>query len=915
MDKSKIYTAHKPRNFLKKLTVVFSLAIVLLLMIVSFNYYIDYLEIKEIGEQYVDVFLKNLSTKILFSGLYFIFSFMLIFVFTQIIRTNLKKANAVSQLLEYKIPLLLACALVAFVASSYMGSTLYEKFLTFQNSIPFNIADPILGKDVSYYIFQRPFIKMLLDGVSATLMFSIVYSVVLYFFLFIRIGERNLDDLLKNRSIIIHIISAILVYMVLKSFSFVINAQEMLTGEFIDLTGAGFVDVNILLKFYRIVPVIVIVLAIIAVIFLTRKKYFKAIITCLSYIAIFVIVNIVGFGVQFLYVSPNEVVAESEYIKSNIEFTRYSYNLHNTSEQEYHVSDETTLTRQELTDDIVNNIRIIDFPATITATNQLQGIRGYYYFNDMDVGVYNINGRKEAVAIGAREISKQNLEDAAKNYLNERFRFTHGFGVAMAKINDVTSKGQPEYLIDNLVQDKTEGVPVITQPRVYFGQLTDDQVIVNTKIRELDYSEGTKDIEFDYDGSAGIQLTFWNKLLFAFRTGDFRMLIANQITPESRLLINRNISERVKQVAPFFKYDTDPVIVIDDDGTLKWVIDGYTTSSEMPYSQYTDGYNYIRNSFKAVVDAYTGEVKFYIIDNTDPIVQVYAEIYPTLFSKEPIPESIITKSKYPEYLFSTQCKIYAQYHITDPTMFYNKNDMFTVANEKYAQDVRPIEPYYNIMQLDAFSDEPEMILMLPYTLINRENMVSWIAVGCEGDNYGKIISYKFPKDYTVYGPLQVENMIDNDPEISKEMTLWDTGGSNVIRGNLLVIPIKDTILYVEPVYITTDNQASLPLLQRVIVGCGEEIVMEKTLEDALNKLFKTVSLNIDDSASTDSEPESDTPVTSTDTELIQSVVSAYNAVEAASSSGNWSEFGAAMDTLKDSIMALTEEETNISEIE
>ncbi|MBQ7040310.1 MAG: UPF0182 family protein, partial [Clostridia bacterium] len=507
-----------------------------------------------------------------------------------------------------------------------------------------------------------------------------------------------------------------------------------------------------------------------------------------------------------------------------------------------------------------------------------------------------------------REISKNNLEDAAKNYLNERFRFTHGFGVAMSKINSVTSKGQPDYLISNLVPEKKEGVPEITQPRIYFGQLTDDQVVVNTKIRELDYSEGTKDIEFDYDGPAGIQLTFWNKLLFAFKTGDFRMLIANQITPKSRLLINRNIVERVKKVAPFFKYDTNPVIVIDDDGTLKWVIDGYTTSSELPYSQYTDGYNYIRNSFKVTVDAYTGEVQFYIIDNTDPIVQVYSKIYPTLFSKEDIPESIITKSKYPEYLFSTQCKIYAQYHAEDPTIFYNKNDMYAVANEKYEQDVRPVAPYYNIMQLDAFNkEEAEMILMLPYTLTNRENMVSWIAVGCEGENYGKIISYKFPKDYTVYGPLQIENMIDNDPEISKEMTLWNSGGSNVIRGNLLVIPIKDTILYVEPVYITTDNQASLPLLQRVIVGCGEEIVMEETLEDALKKLFR-ISSSSDQTATPDNTTQTESIEIYDDKNSVKAVVDAYNTVESAFSKGNWAEFGEGMEALKQAVSDLSAEQ-------
>ena len=901
MDKSKIYTAYKPRKFIHiALWMVVALALLIASLVIG-NFYTDYLEIKEIGEQFVTIFLKNLTYKALFSSIYFIFSFLLILVFTSIIKRNLKKALVESEFLERKRFTIIICALVAFVASTYMGETLYEKFLTYINSVSFNISDPILGLDLSYYLFKRPFFKMLIDGVSATFMFSIIYSAVAYFFLYIRIGERNIGDLIRNKSIMTHLIVAVLIYLFIKAVSVWINAQEILTGEFAGLTGAGFVDVKIRLNFYRIAPFIILAIAVAVLFFLIKKKYIPAIITSFLYIAILVILNIVCWSAQLLYVSPNEVLAESEYIKHNIDFTRMSYNIADTQEYEYEVSMTPSITSYDLTKDVIENIRIIDFPSTVTATNQLQGIRNYYYFKDMDVGIYNINGKKEAVAIGAREISKQSLDDTAKNYLNEKFRFTHGFGIAMAKIYEVTDKGQPEYLIENLIPEFKENVPNVTQPRIYFGQLTNDSVIVNTKISEFDYSIGTSDVEFDYDGPAGIKLNFLNKLIFAVRTGDFRMLIANQITPESRLLINRNIIERVYKVAPFFKYDSNPVIIIDDDGSLKWVIDAYTTSSEMPYSEYTNGYNYIRNSIKVTVDAYTGEVKFYIIDKNDPVVNVYKNIYPDLFSDSEIPQSIITKSKYPESLFNTQCKIYTKYHITDPTVFYNKSDMYAIANEKYDQDIRPVQPYYNIMRLNEFNEnEPELVLMLPFTLVNRENMVSWIAVGNEGDNYGKLVSYKFPKDYTVYGPLQIENMIDNDPEISKEITLWDSGGSNVIRGNLLVIPFKDTILYVEPLYITTNNQASLPLLKRIIVGSGDNIVMSDTLEDALSKLFN-LSIDVENPVDVPS-PETDIPQS---TDAVQNVIDAYLEVEQASLSGDWTNFGKAMDNLKKSISVLS----------
>ena len=526
----------------------------------------------------------------------------------------------------------------------------------------------------------------------------------------------------------------------------------------------------------------------------------------------------------------------------------------------------------------------------------------------MNVGFYSINGQKEAVAIGPREICIENLEGASKNYINEKFRYTHGYGVVMAELNSVTSKGQPKYLIENLVQKPVKGVPTVKQPRIYFGKQTNNDVIVNSDIKELDYAEGATDKEFSYDGEAGISLNFFKRVLFGVKTGDFKMIIANQINDDSRLLTNRNIIERVKKVAPFFEYDKDPTMIIDDDGSLKWVIDGYTTTDKIPYSQLKDGKNYIRNSFKVIVDAYSGDVKFYIIDKKDPIVKTYSKIYPSLFEKGDLPSEIRSKTKYPEELFRTQCDMYAQYHVTNPTVFYNKSDVYAVAKEKYNQNEKEITPYYSLLQLDAFNEEEaELVLMLPYTIAKRPNMVSWIAVGNEKGNYGKIVSYKFPKDSNVYGPMQVENMIDNDPEISKELTLWDSGGSTVIRGNLLVVPINGTILYVEPVYITSDNDESLPLLQRVIVAHEDNIVMANTLEKALIKLFGEAGDQKGSETTPDENDASDDKAQSPNKsmqEKIDSVSKAYAAVEACASKGDWVEFGKALKELEAAIQEL-----------
>lgn len=380
------------------------------------------------------------------------------------------------------------------------------------------------------------------------------------------------------------------------------------------------------------------------------------------------------------------------------------------------------------------------------------------------------------------------------------------------------------------------------------------------------------------------------------------MLVSSQIKPESKLLLNQNIIERLNLIAPFIKFDPD-IHIIADDGNLKWIADGYTYTDKFPYAQYTDGINYIRNSVKAVVDAYNGTVKLYIIDESDPIATTYSKIYPTLFENSPMPESIKNKMKYPEWLFSIQSNIYAKYHVASPETFYNKNDLYTVASEKYSDDVKSIEPYYNILKLDEFSKtNAELVLMLPYTPYNRENMSAWIAVGNEGSNYGKFVAYAFPKDITVYGPLQIENMIDNNPEISKELTLWNSGGSKVIRGNLLAVPVNNSLLYIEPVYLSSENQASLPELKRVIAVYGNNVVMAENIVDAINKAMGVKIEQSNVSENTNSEQEDDILHITDYDELI----SIYERLETSSKDGEWKDFGEALADFKEYVNKIKE---------
>ncbi len=510
---------------------------------------------------------------------------------------------------------------------------------------------------------------------------------------------------------------------------------------------------------------------------------------------------------------------------------------------------------------------------------------------------------KTAVAITPREITKENLSDSADTYINRTLRYTHGFGVAMNVINRVSAQGQPEFLIKDIPPKSAEGIQRIKQPRIYYGELTNDYVVVgNEKYKELDYSEGQEDIEFSYDGSGGLRLGFFNRLMFAAKYGDIRLLISDLVSDDSRILINRNIVERLKIAAPFLNYDPDPYMVIDDDGSLKWIVDAYTTTSDYPYSQSYGEFNYIRNSIKAVVDAYNGDVTFYIVDKNDPIAMSYNSMYPDLFSKNDMPAGLKKYMKYPEYMFKVQSTVYGKYHISDPTVFYNKNDNWVVAKEKYGStsEAKDIAPYYSMMKLEN-EDSEEMLLTIPYTLANKDNMVAWLAVRNEWDNYGRLQVYKFPKDINVYGPMQVENRINSDMEISKELNLWSQGGSKVIRGNMIVVPIKNSIMYVEPIYITSSNQSALPELKQVVVAYNEKIVMKSTLSDAIYALFGEKAPQVptvNDEFTEENEISYD--------DAAKRVVEEFKKVKDATSQNDWSGFGEAMKSLEQSVAELEE---------
>ncbi len=706
-------------GFAKKLTGYLVAAIAIILIYYIGRGFMEYLGVMEVGGQYVSIFFKNLITRVIVQGISFVSIFFAVTLSILFLRRNFAVLNIERGIFNsLKISLLLSF-LAAIVLGGMVSGSLSERFLSFANPQWFGKVDPVFGKDIGYFVFQRPFLVALADSVFSIWLFVTGFVLVAYWFFGAVFSDYSGKELLSFKSVAIHNYVNIGILLIINCLAYILKAENILYDSFGELSGAGFTAKTIWLTYYRVAPILLIVIIAVSAVFLAKAKKAQAIKSILVYPVFWLAAVVIAFAVQTIVVSPNEVIREQENIAANIEYTQAAYGLDDISEIEFDVKNDLTATDISQHSEITDNIRILDLSANLTVLNQIQGIRNYYTFNETDIVPFEIDGKKTAVAITPREITKDNLSDSADTYINRTLRYTHGFGVTMNVINEVTSQGQPQFLIKDIPPKSEEGIPQIKQPRIYYGELTNDYVVVgNQKYKELDYSEGQEDIEFSYDGGGGLKLNFLNRVIFAAKYGDVRLLVSDLVSSDSRILFNRNIINRVKTVAPFFKYDTDPYMVIDDDGSLKWVIDAYTTTQYYPYSQsYGGEFNYIRNSVKAVVDAYNGDVTFYVADEDDPVVRNYRAIYPQLFSDKEIPDGIKEHIKYPEYMFKVQSDVYGKYHLSNPTTFYNKNDTWVVAKERYGNAAEPkeIAAYYNMMRLEGRKDE-ELLLTVPYTL-------------------------------------------------------------------------------------------------------------------------------------------------------------------------------------------------------
>ncbi len=807
------------------------------------------------------------------------------------------------RVMRWLIPLILVFpTLIAMVA----GGSAWMEFLKFSSGASFSIADPVFSRDLGFYIFSLPFFKALQSFALWTMVFTFIATTVVHLLDYaIDFKEGKLSFAPHARG---HLSVLVGVIMFIWGAGYLIKGWELVYSPRGVVFGASYTDVNAQLPVLRFLAAT----AVIAGILFLVNIHFKGWKLPAAALAIMFLTAIFGgkvypFLVQQYQVSPNELVREEQYIKYNIDFTRHAFDLEGIVEEPF--TAETTLTNESLAANAntIENIRLWD-PETLAQTySQIQVIRPYYTFIDVDVDRYNIDGRLKQVMLSPRELATEQLE--SRTWQNEHLIFTHGYGLVMSPVAKSTAEGLPELLVKDFPPQSASPELQVTQPAIYFGELASEYVVVDSDTEEFDYPKGDENVFTNYSGDGGIDISsFFNRLAFSWRFGSLKLLVSDSINENTRILVNREIGERIRMIAPFLEYDQDPYSVLVD-GRIFWIQDAYTIADSYPYSQpIPSGINYIRNSVKVVVDAYNGDVTFYVIDEEDPLLQTYMNIFPELFTPgEQIPASLREHFRYPEDMFSAQAYTYTTYHMTNPTVFYNKEDQWSVPQVSSGSTPSSMEPYYVIMGLPG-DEQEEFMLMLPFTPSTKDNMIAWMAAKSDPENYGQRLVFKFPKEKLVFGPSQIQARINQDPEISRQLSLWAQRGSQVIHGNLLVIPIDESIIYVEPLYLQAER-GQIPELKRVTVAYGARIAMAEDLGTALQQVFSgqpPVTPEAGGEADAGAMGETAPPEAAGGGEAAQTLEQLaaqaqdhYNRAIEAQKQGDWATYGAELKQLED----------------
>ena len=818
---------------------------------------------------HADRFWTEIVAKIAFTGIGAVIGWLTVFLLTSFLPPKKNYTRQISRTLGLLI-------------GGLAGFSNWELILRYVNRVPAGVADPILGRDAAFYLFTLPFYDTLY---GLFVLLAIVGLGAALSVLFLRVQDQEIElefprssEQDNKRAFRAMFVSGAVLILLLAVGKYLARFHLMYS-EWGAVTGPGWTDVHIRLPAYILMVILTALLGLSLLVPPIRDKIKNVVakrsrsdqasqpLVLLSvgltmFVLWFVFLTLIPGLLQWLRVEPNEITVEKPYINNNIELTRYGFKLHEVEEREFPAEERFNQSMVDQNQTVFSNIRLWDYRALDAVYKQFQEIRLYYEFVDVDIDRYHINDTYRQVMVSARELEFSNLPAQSQTFVNQRFKYTHGYGITLTTVNEFTPEGLPNLLIKDIPPKSEYASLEVDRPEIYYGELNTSHVVVNSKEEEFDYPSGEQNIYVRYQGNGGVQISnLWRKFLFGWKFDGTRFFVSSYPTRDSRIMFHRAIKKRIQNLAPFLTFDDDPYIVLVN-GKLYWIIDAYTTSEYFPYSEpfsaseyieymegtrtrmltsdvgYSlDGVNYIRNSVKVVVDAYNGNVDYYIFDQEDPIIQVWAKIFPDLFKNmDDMSDEMREHVRYPIDMLLVQGLVYAKYHMTDPTVFYNQEDLWIRATEKYYNQVQPVEPYYIMWELPE-TDEPEYSLILPFTPKNRQVMIGWIAGLCDGENYGRFLAYKFPKEKRILGPQQVETKIDQDSYLSGQLSLWDQRGSNVIRGNVLAIPIDETLLYVEPIYLQAET-AAYPELRLVAIMHGDNLSYAETFDKALRGLLE-----------------------------------------------------------------------------
>lgn len=888
------------------------------------NFVVNIQWFKDVG--YLSVYFKKFIAQVTLGLPIFLLCFISIYIYYKSLKRSYLKRNKIVELdakkekIEKTIVVFFGF-IISLVTSMTVSSNYWYQILQYGNSTAFNVTDPLFNLDISFYIFKLP----LINSIYSIIM-NLIIILIIFTFIFTLVkgvdttvkkvfsGERartgNLFTLYPSKfkglgesfkSIFTgyagkHLAVLFSFIMLALSVGYLIKGYQLVYSDRGVVFGASYTDVHVSLNFYRVTAVFALISSIVIFLSLLASKVKPIVISLVLIFAMMVGEGLTSVIVENFVVKSNQRDLESTYIKYNIDLTRKAYGIDNVNVENYAVNKDLTL--QDITENktTIDNIKINSYKPALEFFNQVQSLKYFYDFQDVDIDRYNINNKYTQVFMAPREIDTSTLQGNVNTWQGKHLLYTHGYGVAMSKVNSVTSSGKPDFVIKDIPLSNDSGLK-IDNPRIYFGEISKDYAIVNTSLGEVDYPEGGENKTFNYDGEGGIQMTFLNRLIYAAYEGEINIVLSKDINSNSKILINRDIKTRVEKIAPFLTYDKDPYLVTNN-GKLYYILDGYTTSNLYPFSEPYNNINYIRNSVKVVVDAYSGKTDFYIVDKNDPIIETYSKVFKGLFKDvSELDAGLKDHFRYPEDLFEAQINALSKYHVTDANTFFDGGDLWQIASsQKEVDDKEELrESDYQTLKLPNETKE-EMVIMSYFNYKNKDNMSAMITGRMDGENYGKLSLFKLPTDTTIYSSYLFQQSLNQDTNISKEISLLNTQGSKVQYGDPVIIPIKESLLYVIPLYVRANGENSIPEVKKIVLKNGEKIVMGNNMEEAISLLFANKPAQ---NNQTNNQEVNDTTSNSGNAKEI------YDKMIEAQKNGDWATYGDYLKKLGDIINNLS----------